>query len=105
MGTYEKKVNQLKDLMVRKYKSAYDKSKGIDIDISSIMYLPVPNEFNDMDIENMYVILDKIKDIIDNNRDSSRTRLAAHAYIRMIMNGRKDMARYVVLFGRCVTII
>lgn len=44
MGTYEKKVNQLKDLMVRKYKSAYDKSKGIDIDISSIMYLPVPNE-------------------------------------------------------------
>lgn len=69
MGTYEKKVNQLKDLMVRKYKSAYDKSKGIDIDISSIMYLPVPNEFNDMDIENMYVILDKIKDIIDNNRD------------------------------------
>lgn len=69
MGTYEKKVNQLKDLMVRKYKSTYDKSKGIDIDISSIMYLPVPNEFNDMDIENMYVILDKIKDIIDNNRD------------------------------------
>lgn len=69
MGTYEKKVNQLKDLMIRKYKSAYDKSKGIDIDISSIMYLPVPNEFNDMDIENMYVILDKIKDIIDNNRD------------------------------------
>lgn len=45
MGTYEKKVNQLKDLMVRKYKSAYDKSKGIDIDISSIMYLPVPNEW------------------------------------------------------------
>ena len=42
MGTYEKKVNQLKDLMVRKYKSTYDKSKGIDIDISSIMYLPVP---------------------------------------------------------------
>jgi len=31
MGTYEKKVNQLKDLMVRKYKSAYDKSKGIGI--------------------------------------------------------------------------
>ena len=52
MGTYEKKVNQLKDLMIRKYKSAYDKSKGIDIDISSIMYLPVPNEFNDMDISN-----------------------------------------------------
>lgn len=44
MGTYERKVNQLKDLMRRKYKSAYDKSKGIDIDISSIMYLPVPNE-------------------------------------------------------------
>ena len=34
MGTYEKKVNQLKDLMVRKYKSTYDKSKGIDLDIS-----------------------------------------------------------------------
>lgn len=27
MGTYERKVNQLKDLMIRKYKSAYDKSK------------------------------------------------------------------------------
>ena len=52
MGTYEKKVNQLKDLMVRKYKSAYDKSKGIDIDISSIMYLPVPNEFNKLFIKN-----------------------------------------------------
>ena len=32
MGTYEKKVNQLKDLMVRKYKSAYNKSKEMDID-------------------------------------------------------------------------
>ena len=105
MGTYEKKVNQLKDLMVRKYKSAYDKSKGIDIDISSIMYLPVPNEFNDMDIENMYVILDKIKDIIDNNRDKLKNPTAPLVYIYMIRSGRKDMARYVVLFGRCVTII
>lgn len=31
MGTYDKKVNQLKDLMKRKYKSVYDKSKEIDI--------------------------------------------------------------------------
>ena len=38
-------------------------------------------------------------------RISSRTQLALLAYICMIMNGRKDMARYVVLFGRCVTII
>ena len=35
MGTYERKVNQLKDLMRRKYKSAYNKSKEMDIDISS----------------------------------------------------------------------
>lgn len=33
MGTYERKVNQLKDLMRRKYKSAYNKSKEMDIDI------------------------------------------------------------------------
>lgn len=40
MGTYERKVNQLKDLMRRKYKSAYNKSKEMDIDISSMTYLP-----------------------------------------------------------------
>lgn len=43
MGTYERKVNQLKDLMKRKYKSAYNKSKEMDIDISSITYLPEPD--------------------------------------------------------------
>lgn len=45
MGTYERKVNQLKDLMIRKYKSAYDKSKEMDIDISSMTYLPGPDAF------------------------------------------------------------
>lgn len=43
MGTYERKVNQLKDLMRRKYKSAYNKSKEMDIDISSMTYLPCPD--------------------------------------------------------------
>jgi hypothetical protein len=51
MGTYEKKVNQLKDLMVRKYKSAYNKSKEMDIDISSMTYLPEPDAFNVINIE------------------------------------------------------
>mgnify|MGYP003217163128 CR=1 FL=1 len=46
MGTYERKVNQLKDLMRRKYKSAYNKSKEMDIDISSMTYLPCPDAFN-----------------------------------------------------------
>lgn len=41
MRAYERKVNQLKDLIIRKYKSAYDKSKEMDIDISSMTYLPV----------------------------------------------------------------
>lgn len=46
MGTYDKKVNQLKDLMKRKYKSVYDKSKEIDMDISSMTYLPKPDVFD-----------------------------------------------------------
>ena len=51
MGTYERKVNQLKDLMRRKYKSAYNKSKEMDIDISSMTYLPCPDAFNVINIE------------------------------------------------------
>lgn len=53
MGTYERKVNQLKDLMIRKYKSAYDKSKEMDIDISSMTYLPIPDAFNVINIESL----------------------------------------------------
>lgn len=64
MGTYEKKVNQLKDLMVRKYKSAYNKSKEMDIDISSMTYLPEPDVFNVMYTEHMSVILDRVNKII-----------------------------------------
>ena len=69
MGTYEKKVNQLKDLMVRKYKSAYNKSKEMDIDISSMTYLPEPDVFNVMYTEHMSVILDRVNKIIDDNKD------------------------------------
>lgn len=69
MGTYEKKVNQLKDLMVRKYKSAYNKSKEMDIDISSMTYLPKPDAFNVINIEKMHVILDRVNKIIDDNKD------------------------------------
>lgn len=69
MGTYEKKVNQLKDLMVRKYKSAYNKSKEMDIDISSMTYLPKPDAFNVINIEKMHIILDKVNKIIDDNKD------------------------------------
>lgn len=97
MGTYEKKVNQLKDLMVRKYKSAYNKSKEMDIDISSMTYLPEPDVFNVMYTEHMSVILDRVNKI--------RIRLVLHAYICMIMIGRKDTGRYVALFGKCATII
>lgn len=69
MGTYERKVNQLKDLMIRKYKSAYDKSKEMDIDISSMTYLPEPDVFNVMYTEHMSVILDRVNKIIDDNKD------------------------------------
>lgn len=69
MGTYERKVNQLKDLMIRKYKSAYDKSKKMDIDISSMTYLPIPDAFNVINIEKMHIILDKVNKIIDDNKD------------------------------------
>lgn len=69
MGTYERKVNQLKDLMIRKYKSAYDKSKEMDIDISSMTYLPIPDAFNVINIEKMHVILDRVNKIIDDNKD------------------------------------
>lgn len=72
MGTYEKKVNQLKDLMVRKYKSAYNKSKEMDIDISSMTYLPKPDAFNVINIEKMHVILDRVNKIIDDNKDKLR---------------------------------
>lgn len=65
MGTYERKVNQLKDLMIRKYKSAYDKSKEMDIDISSMTYLPIPDAFNVINIEKMHVILDRVNKIND----------------------------------------
>lgn len=46
----------------------------------------------------------------DNNflratRISLRIRLALHAYICMIMIGRKDTGKYVALFGKCVTIM
>lgn len=51
MRAYERKVNQLKDLIIRKYKSAYDKSKEMDIDISSMTYLPEPDVFNVMYID------------------------------------------------------
>ena len=60
MGTYDKKVNQLKDLMKRKYKSVYDKSKEIDIDISSMTYLPKPDVFDVMYAEHMSVILGSV---------------------------------------------
>jgi hypothetical protein len=69
MGTYDKKVNQLKDLMKRKYKSVYDKSKEIDIDISSMTYLPKPDVFDVMYAEHMSVILDRVNKIIDDNKD------------------------------------
>lgn len=69
MGTYDKKVNQLKDLMKRKYKSVYDKSKEIDIDISSMTYLPKPDVFDVMYAEHMSVILDRVNKIIDDNID------------------------------------
>lgn len=69
MGTYERKVNQLKDLMRRKYKSAYNKSKEMDIDISSMTYLPCPDAFNVINIEKMHVILDRVNKIIDENKD------------------------------------
>lgn len=69
MGTCERKVNQLKDLMIRKYKSAYNKSKEMDIDISSITYLPEPDVFNVMYTEHMSVILDRVNKIIDDNKD------------------------------------
>lgn len=69
MGTYERKVNQLKDLIIRKYKSAYDKSKEMDIDISSMTYLPEPDVFNVMYTEHMSVILDRVNKIIDENKD------------------------------------
>ena len=69
MGTYEKKVNQLKDLMVRKYKSAYNKSKEMDIDISSMTYLPEPDVFNVMYTEHMSVILDRVNKIMKGNCD------------------------------------
>lgn len=69
MRTYERKVNQLKDLMIRKYKSAYNKSKEMDIDISSITYLPEPDVFNVMYTEHMSVILDRVNKIIDDNKD------------------------------------
>lgn len=55
MGTYERKVNQLKDLMRRKYKSAYNKSKEMDIDISSMTYLPCPDAFNVINIEKVII--------------------------------------------------
>lgn len=57
MGTYERKVNQLKDLMIRKYKSAYNKSKEMDIDISSMTYLPEPDAFNVINIEKCILFL------------------------------------------------
>lgn len=60
MRAYERKVNQLKDLIIRKYKSAYDKSKEMDIDISSMTYLPEPDVFNVMYTEHMSVILDRV---------------------------------------------
>ena len=63
------KTNQLKDLMIRKYKSAYDKSKEMDIDISSMTYLPIPDAFNVINIEKMHVILDRVNKIIDDNKD------------------------------------
>lgn len=88
MGTYERKVNQLKDLMRRKYKSAYNKSKEMDIDISSMTYLPCPDAFNVINIEKMHVIL-----------------LAPLVYIYMIGNGRKDTGKYAAPFGKCATII
>lgn len=68
-GDLREKSKSIKGFDDKEIQIGLRQVKGIDIDISSIMYLPVPNEFNDMDIENMYVILDKIKDIIDNNRD------------------------------------
>lgn len=69
MRAYERKVNQLKDLIIRKYKSAYDKSKEMDIDISSMTYLPEPDVFNVMYTEHMSVILDRVNKIIDENKD------------------------------------
>lgn len=69
MRAYERKVNQLKDLIIRKYKSAYDKSKEMDIDISSMTYLPEPDVFNVMYTEHMSVILDRVNKIIDDNKD------------------------------------
>lgn len=63
MRAYERKVNQLKDLIIRKYKSAYDKSKEMDIDISSMTYLPEPDVFNVMYTEHMSVILDRVKEL------------------------------------------
>ena len=105
MGTYERKVNQLKDLMRRKYKSAYNKSKEMDIDISSMTYLPCPDAFNVINIEKMHVILDRVNKIIDENKDKLKTQLAPLVYIYMIGNGRKDTGKYAAPFGKCATII
>lgn len=102
MGTYDKKVNQLKDLMKRKYKSVYDKSKEIDIDISSMTYLPKPDVFDVMYAEHMSVILDRVNKIIDDNKDKLKN---PTCYIYMIRSGRKDTGKYVAPFGKCATII
>jgi hypothetical protein len=61
--------HQLKDLMRRRYESAYNKSKEMDIDISSMTYLPCPDAFNVINIEKMHVILDRVNKIIDENKD------------------------------------
>ncbi len=105
MGTYEKKVNQLKDLMVRKYKSAYNKSKEMDIDISSMTYLPEPDAFNVINIEKMHIILDKVNKIIDDNKDKLKNPTCSTCVHLHDNDWRKDTGRYVALFGKCATII
>lgn len=44
-------------------------SKEMDIDISSMTYLPEPDVFNVMYTEHMSVILDRVNKIIDDNKD------------------------------------
>lgn len=44
-------------------------TKEMDIDISSITYLPEPDVFNVMYTEHMSVILDRVNKIIDDNKD------------------------------------
>lgn len=105
METYKRKVNQLKDLMIRKYKSSYNKSKEMDIDISSMTYLPEPDIFDVMYAEHMSVILDRVNKIIDDNKDKLKNPTCATCIHYMIRNGRKDTGKYVAPFGKCATII